>query len=278
MTLGVTKNELYQEVILDQITEKKQIYFARTYRHLRMNRLETILFLVLLVVPALIVLLFFYDELAFAMSNFAGYAFKAAGLSEVQMASSTFIPGLGPSYYLKIPNVQPGYGLILGNLAAALFLVWLFSTGLRKGKPVSVYLSIVFLIHIMTCVFFLLGRDLFPYTASDYADLYVKQEIGIWITFLVLIGLVMGILGRGGILRRMLTVVCLMAYSFLFGAARYIVFLWVLSKFSVLYMPLMFFALGPFFDFLYFVAIYAVCTNSMIRMYDSKRKGDWTWA
>ena len=43
-------------------------------------------------------------------------------------------------------------------------------------------------------------------------------------------------------------------------------------------MPVMFFALGPLFDFLYFVAIYAISVNGMIRIYDSKRKGEWLWA
>ena len=88
----------------------------------------------------------------------------------------------------------------------------------------------------------------------------------------------MGLLGRGGLLRRAFTVVFIMLYSFLFGFIRYVLFLWVLYRFSVLYMPLMFFALGPFFDFLYFVSIYSISTNGMIRIYESKMKGEWLWA
>lgn len=259
-------------------TSKNRIYFARTYRHLKINRPECLLFLFLFILPSLLLLLFFYDELTWLMAMGANHILQASEGLQAEIASGTFLPQLGPTYYLVLPTRQPDYPLILGNLAVSLCLVWLLSTGPRKGRPIAVYLSIILLIHIMACIFFLLGKDLLPYTIEDFSDLYVKQQIGIWITFLVLIGLVMGLLGRGGLLRRAFTVVFIMLYSFLFGFIRYVLFLWVLYRFSVLYMPLMFFALGPFFDFLYFVSIYSISTNGMIRIYESKMKGEWLWA
>lgn len=257
--------------------EKKQIFFARTYRHLKMNPIKYLLFLLIFVLPSVIFLCLFYDELTLAMSNAAAWVIQRAGGPAAGMCSGGFLPKLGPVYYLSLPTVQPGYGLILGNLAVSLVVLWILSTGPRKGRSISVYFSIMLFIHIMTCVFFLLGRDLYPYTITDFSDLYMKQQIGIWLTFLVLIGCVLG-LENGGLWHRVLTVAGVMLYSFLFGFVRYVLFLGVLHCFSVLYMPLMFFALGPFFDFLYFVAIYAIATNRMIRMYDSRMKGEWVWA
>ena len=257
---------------------KRQIYFARTYRHLKANRAECALFLLLFILPCLVLLLLFYDELTWVMTNGAVWMIQQAGGPRAEISAGTFLPRLGPAYYAVLPTTQPDYSLILGNLAVCLGTVWVLSTGPRKGRPVAVYLSIMLLIHTMACAFFLLGKDLMPYTLEDFSDLYIKQQIGIWITFLVLIGLVMGVLGRGAILRRMLTVVSIMLYSFVFGFVRYVLFLWILYRFSVLYMPLMFFALGPFFDFLYFVAIYAISTNGVIRIYNTKKKGDWVWA
>ena len=258
--------------------EKKKIYFARTYRHLKFNRLGSLLFLLLFILPATILLFLFYDELTQLMCFVAAWVIRTAGGPEIETASGTFIPWLGQVSYLILPTTLPGYGLILGNLGISLILVWLFAAGPQKGRPAAIYLSIMLLVHIMACVFFLFGREWFPYSLADYSDLYIKQQVGIWITFLVLMGLVMGILGRGSIFRRILTVVLLMAYSFLFGLVRYTLFLGILYYFSVLYMPIMFFALGPLFDFLYFVAIYSISTNKMIRKYDSKRKGEWKWA
>lgn len=257
---------------------KNRIYFARTYRHLKINRSECLLFLFLFILPSLLLLLFFYDELTWLMAMGAARILQAAEGLQAELNGGIFLPLLGPTYYLELPTRQPDYPLILGNLAVSLGLVWLLSTGPRKGRPVAIYLSIILLIHTMACIFFLLGKDCFPYTMEDFSDLYVKQQIGIWITFLVLIGLVMGILSRGGFLRRIFTVAFIMLYSFLFGFIRYVLFLWVLYRFSVLYMPLMFFALGPFFDFLYFVSIYSISTNGMIHIYESKMKGEWLWA
>lgn len=257
---------------------KKQIYFARTYRHLRFNRLECALFLLLFVLPATIALLFYYDELTWMMSAAAQWLLQKTQGMQAEFLTSEFIPGLGPVHYLSIPTVLPEYGFILANLAVALVLVWALSTGPQKGRPMAIYLSIVLLVHTMACVFFLLGRDLFPYTITEYADLYVKQQVGIWITFLVLIGIVMGILGRGAVIQRIVTVLCVMVYSVLFGVVRYALFLWILTRFSVLYIPVMFFALGPFFDFLYFVMIYAISTNRIIRKYETERRGEWVWA
>ena len=257
---------------------KAKIYFARTYRHLQIHTVGTIVFLLAFLLPMTILLLLFYDELTWFACQAAIYLLHLMEVPWTTVGTSSFLPFFGPVYYVSAPTVFPGPLPPLVNLAIVLCLVWLLSTGPRKGRPIAIYLSITLLIHAMACLFFLLGGDLFPYTLADYSDLYVKQQVGIWLAFLVLMGLIMGLLGRGGILRRILTVLLLMAYSLLFGTVRYALFLGILFRFSVLYMPVMFFALGPLFDFLYFVAIYAISVNGMIRIYDSKRKGEWLWA
>ena len=256
---------------------KKQIYYTRTYRHLKLEPVPYIVFLLLLIVPAVILLCLFYDELTLAMTQGAAWVMHQAGGPEAEIGAGAFLPQLGPVYYLDFPTVLPPPVFVLGNLAVMLGVSWLLCTGWRKNRPISVYLLIVTFIHVISCVFFLLGPEQFPYTVADFSDLYMKQQVGIWITFLVLMGLVMGLV-RGSFFWRVLTVVTLMVYSLAFGFVRYVLFLAVLHFFSVLYMPLMFFALGPFFDFLYFVAIYAIATDGVIRRYDSRMKGEWLWA
>lgn len=258
--------------------EKKQIYFFRTYRHWKIKRLTTVLFLLLFVLPLTILIFFFYDEMTWLLCKGAEWILRTGAKMEPEMLTSVFLPRLGEAYYLSLPTKLPGYGLILANLAVSLALIWVLCFGAKGQRPISIYLIITLFIHVISCAFFLLGRDLFPYTLADFSDLYIKQQIGIWITFLVLMGIIMGLLGRGGILRRVITVLSVMLYSFVFGFVRYVFFLWVLSAFSVLYMPIMFFALGPLFDFLYFVAVYAISTDRTIYIYQTKRKGEWEWA
>lgn len=114
--------------------------------------------------------------------------------------------------------------------------------------------------------------------ADQFSNLYMKQQIGIWLTFIVLSGLVTGFLGNRGYLYKILTFLATMAYSLVFGVVRYILFLYLLQQFSILYMALMYFVFGPLFDFLYFVGIYSIFANKMVKMYDTgEGREDWEW-
>ena len=257
--------------------EKKQIFYARTYRHLQFNLRDCLVFTFLFVIPLTVLFLLYYDELAGAMCyGAAWFLYKVSGVVP-GFNTAEFIPQLGPVYYLGFNTMAPGYGTILTNIAVVLLLNWLLCLKPLRGKPLSVYVQITLFIHMVSCVFFLLGRDIFPYDIEDYSKLYVQQQVGIWVTFLVLIGLVEGILGRGAVIYRVLIMFVVLIYSFVFGTVRYGLFLWVLQQYSVLYMPIMFFVLGPFFDFLYFVMIYTISANFMIKRNDNKFRNDWAW-
>jgi hypothetical protein len=128
-------------------------------------------------------------------------------------------------------------------------------------------------------VFFFFGTSLFPYSATVYSELYVKQQVGIWLCFLLISGLVTALLGTGNVFLRIVTLVGIMAYSFVFGFVRYFVFMYIVSNVSVLYMAALFFALGPFFDFMYLVFIYGMYVEKIIDVYDSDKGRDvWQWS
>ena len=257
--------------------EKKQIFYARTYRHLQFNLRDCLIFTFLFVIPLTILFLLYYDELSGAMGYLAAwFLYRTTGVAP-GFSTAEFIPQLGPVYYLNFVTELPDYGVILINMAVTLLAGGVLFLKKLRGKPLSVYLQIMLFVHFVSCMFFLLGRDIFPYEVEDYSRLYVQQQVGIWITFLVLIGLVEGILGRGAVLYRVLIMFVILIYSFVFGTVRYGLFLWVLRQYSVLYMPVMFFSLGPFFDFLYFVMIYTISANYMIKRNDNKFRNDWAW-
>jgi hypothetical protein len=70
-----------------------------------------------------------------------------------------------------------------------------------------------------------------------------------------------------------------MAYSFIFGFVRYAVYLVLLVKASTLYMAVLFFTFGPFFDFLYLVCIYSMYMNALTKRFDNRKRGaEWQWA
>lgn len=196
----------------------------------------------------------------------------------IYIVETDFEP-LGTISMMDLPTVYPEIGFVLLNFLAMLGIILLLCSGKRRGKPLSIYFTLGLLIHMINCIYFIFAPNYFPYTAFDYSGLYMKQQVGIWITFFILSALMVVFMGNKGLIAKTLTFVCIMAYSFVFGAVRYIVFLYMIQKFSILYMAMMFFILGPFFDFLYLVAIYGIFVNKMVKLYDSdKGREEWQWS
>lgn len=260
--------------------EKQKIYYSRTYRHLQVNKKKSFLFLLLCVFPSVIALFIFYGEISTFVTNFAGGVLNYFVPSiKVSYKWTNFIPLLDDIKIVVIPSVYPGIKLVLINIALLLVAVAFCIRGKMRNHALVIYAMIILFIHMINCVFFLFAGDKFPYTAVQYSELYMKQQVGIWICFLIIIGLVTGILGDGSIFLRIATLAGVMLYSFCFGLFRYIVFLFIMYQFSMLYMATFFFILGPFFDFMYLVMIYGIYVDKLTEMYTTgKRKEKWLWS
>lgn len=259
--------------------EKKKIYYSRTYRHLKIHVAGSVLYLCAVVLPVLILFVLNLNNITHLMSkcavNILGKIYPGIPM---YIREDTFSI-LGTMEFVEMPTVYPQIGFSILNFLVVLFLVIFCCTGSRKGRPVSIFMTIMFVIHIINCIYFIFAANYFPYTAFQYSNLYVKQQIGIWLTFIVMMGLVTALQGTKVLLYKVLAFFSVLAYSFLFGFVRYILFLYIIQEFSIIYMALMFFALGPFFDFLYLVGIYGFFMNKVINVYESaKGKGEWKWS
>ncbi|SCG83810.1 hypothetical protein DW1_2246 [Proteiniborus sp. DW1] len=258
---------------------KDKIYYTRTYRRLKKSLIKSVLYLCLLVIPVVTIFIFNIGNITRLMSKLAvrilGKVYPGIPLYIREDSFSI----LGTIEFVELPTVYPEISFVVLNLIVVLSLVIFLSTGSRKGKPISVYLSIMFLVHIINCIYFIFAANFFPYTAFQYSILYMKQQIGIWLTFIILTGLITGLLGAKGVLYRVTAFFAVLLYSLIFGTIRYVLFLYIIEEFSIIYMALLFFALGPFFDFLYLVAIYGIYMNKMIKLYDTKTgRGEWLWS
>lgn len=259
--------------------KKSRIYYARTYRKLRSGGWKGILFVCILIFPMLFLLLWKCPEISKGMSWLAVKLLceRFRGL-QIQIVESEF-PIIGTISVVELPTVYPGMVEIIMNLLVITGMVIFACSGKRRGKPLAIYSLIVLITHLINCVYFLFGSNYFPYTAYQYSDLYMKQQIGIWIFFIILSGCIIGCLGNKGILYKILAYFGTLLYSAVFGVARYVFFLYILERFSIFYMALLFFVFGPFFDFLYLVGIYALYVNKMTKIYDSsKGREEWAWS
>lgn len=261
------------------MTAKNKMFYSRTYRHLKVNRKNSMLYLLILVVPSIIVLLLNISNISSLMSYLGikvlGENFPGIPMQIVQIE----IIILGVIEYIDLPTVYPEISFTFLNLIVTIILILFVSTGSRKGNITSIFLTIALFTHLVNCIYFIFAANYFPYSAFQYSDLYMKQQVGIWIMFIILVGLLTGCFGRIGLLYKIFMFVGTMLYSIVFGIVRYVLFLYILQRFSILYMALMFFVFGPFFDFLYLVGMYSIFANRMVKLYDSQEgQAEWIWS
>ncbi len=188
-------------------------------------------------------------------------------------------PLFGNISFVGAETTYPEFNMCIISAIVALCIIFLLSILPVKSNPIFIYLILNAAIHLVSSLWFLFGERHFPYTITIYSELYILQEIGIWTAFYIMTVSATGIIGNGGIIYKLLTVAAVLSYSILFGIVRYIVFIFLLYRYSAIYMALFYFTMGPMFDFLYMVMIYAVFINRMIKLYDSRKgKGAWEWS
>lgn len=261
------------------MNKKKKIYYARTYRRIKIETKTSILFTFLLMIPSLLVFIFNIDTITEKMAQISTWVLSQVFPKEFITVMSSQYSFLGTIQYVELPTTYPEFSTVCFNLVLC-FGVFLLMELLKKtGKPLGVFLLYTLVVHVVNCVFFVYGGKEFPYTIGEYSNLYIQQQIGIWIMFIILASLVVGFMGKNAYGYKLLSFAGIMLYSIIYGMIRYIVFLFLLHKFSVLYMALLFFVIGPLFDFSYFVAIYAIFVNKIIKEYEfGKKKGEWKWS
>jgi hypothetical protein len=136
--------------------QKTQIYFSRQYRHLKPNNRERLFFLLMFVLPCLTIFLFFYTKISYGLAIWVKQALSAyIPENSLGIASGDLIPVFGEVYYVQIPSTMPSYHEIIVNLAVSLLLFclcFLYTKKSKGGNPLSIYLSITLLIHIVSCM------------------------------------------------------------------------------------------------------------------------------
>ena len=235
--------------------EKKIIDYSRTYRKISADKKKCAVYIVLLIIFVFLLFWFHVGDLTRIICKFcAAELRKYEPGMYIGIRSETY-PLFGKISYLSANTVYPGIGTSLINAGCSLFIVLLFAFLPCKGRPFAIY------------------------TLTVYSQLYILQEIGIWVVFFVLTVCVTGIMGNKGMGYKLATLFFVMLYSIVFGTVRYMVFVYLLYKYSVLYMALFYFMIGPLFDFLYLVMIYGMFVNRMIKIYDSRKgKEVWKWS
>lgn len=258
--------------------EKKTIYYSRTYRRLGGNTLGCVIQICFLTIPFLLAVLFHMGDLTRLMCKAVRYVFADVCPDIFVFTQTKRYKPYGDISFIAAETVYPDFNMCLCNLLVSAALAALIAAMPWRGKPMGIYLILNICIHLISSLWFLFGGDKFPYTLSQYSELYVLQEISMLLISTVMLGAVTGIVGNGHFLIKLSVSAGYIIYALIFAAVRYIAVLYIMAKYSVIYMAAFYFSLGPLFDFVNMVFFSALFVNRMIRLFGTAAGREaWKW-
>lgn len=252
---------------------KSVILYHRSCRKISGSSRTLIFEFLLFVLPLSLTVLLYYPEITGIVCRNAhdllAPFFPHDALAIIQAPYIT-----GNVSLIDLPSVHPSSLFSAANAGVSLILLVLLPR-IKRAKHVFLFLVVVSFINLVSSLYFTFFPYRFPYEAVDYSGLYIKQQIGIWFFVPLIMGLAVLPLPSTRT-AKIVTLLSAFFYSLLFGTVRYAVFLFILTKASLLYMAILFFILGPLVDFVYIVGIYSLHVTRLAK----KMKGDfafWKW-
>jgi len=252
---------------------KVGVGFHRSYRKLHYGSLSSRIVSHLLLLAFLSGLVYYFlEHLTLIFSGFAAAILKdsISGLRLVQ------IKMLYSQVWLIYGNgMFPSRELLL--LATLLSLIAWFLVILIKRIPLPITLSVkvISTMNIFGCIYFWFFANKFPYDLNAYSTLYISAEIGMWIAVpLMLIFALMPV--PVSVLKKGLLVAATVIYIYIFGIIRYALFLYIIARFSYLWMAFLYFVLGVLVDFVLMIIFYSVFVSLAAPGIYLKR-GIWRW-
>lgn len=257
------------------MAEKNLIYYHRSSRKLpRIKKYVLAAFFLLITVCDFIIILA-YPELTHLMSLTAKYFFSYSipGVP-TEIIDTKFI--YRHVYMLDLPGKYPS--ALFSFISAAISLGTVFIVPKMKfiTKPLTMWIVLISFINFVSSLFFMFFPDRFPYDVAIFSELYIKTEVSIWLLIPLIMTMALMFL-PSNIGQKIGIVTSTLCYSIIFGCIRYIIFLYILTKFSYLFMVLMFFIFGPLVDFIYMVGIYAYYVNVVSNKVKKRDTKIWNW-
>ena len=194
------------------------------------------------------------------------------GLGELPILEKSFL--LDNVHLVGVTGTYPSPLSCLINSIVSLCVVVLLPM-VRKGKNTAVFIVFLAAINFVSALFFTFWPSAFPYTGTDFSELYVKAEMSLWLFVPVILGVALLPL-PSRVVPKILVIVGTLIYSVIFGTLRYAAFLLVIAKLSFIYAALLFFAFGPLFDFVYIVSIYCFYTARLSHRL-KRDEAIWKW-
>lgn len=256
--------------------EKLIIHPHRSYRKLIDVSNGVLLFeFLILSVPLTVMVYFLYPFLTHINCVNANYLL--AGIIPEDFIRIHEVPYLGQVVHiLSIPGSYPTANFSFITAIVSLLILLILPRTKLLPKSISMWITFFLFINLVSAVFFMLVPHLFPYTVDVFSDLYMKTEVSMWLILSPLLAVsVLPLPSR--LISKFFLILGILLLDIVLGIVRYAFFLYMLNKYSFLFMAVMFFSFGPLVDFLYAVATYSIYVSYVSKKIKKELKL-WKWS
>lgn len=254
--------------------KKSQIYYHRAHRKISFSWKTLVIEFFLFIPFCWLLILTVYPSITRLASQFlvewSGSLFPGSASS---LTNRAFVFGsiTTPRILGRYPSPQLAFGVFI------LCLLFIFiATRIRIPKPVALWVIFVCLINLVSVLFFTFFAGYFPYTIENFAELFLKTEIAIWLFVPVIMEVSLLPLPAAKI-TKFLAIFLSLLYGMTFGVVRYVLFVQILVKFSYIFMAVLFFCFGPFIDFIVVVGVYSVYVSLISKKINQDLRV-WNWS
>lgn len=268
--VGMNNNEVKNE--------KKIINYSRDYRHLNRSLAGFIIQSVVVLGVLITGYLLTYNRFSYYISEFAAFILSKISGCDTGIREMDYIPKLGGVYCVTMEGKSPSFSFSLISLIITLILLIVFTQIKTKKKPVMIFFSISLFIHMVSSAYFLIfGANRFPYSLNDFSELYMKQQIIIWLMIIV-VYIISTSLVTHVVWLRIISFAELALISVIFGFVRYIVYMVILAKCTLIFMAALDFMFGMLMDMMIMVGIYSVFMKKASEKFNNRAEVNlWKW-
>lgn len=237
-----------------QQDQQQSVRYHRAYRKLHYGKLglKLLTHLAVFIIIATLILIFL-EQLTKIYSGLAATLIKDKVL-DVGLESI-------PLFFNQISIVNasglfPSRSLLFW-VAVLSIITWIVAVIIKRiPLPIRLGIKVLGFLNLAGCIYFWIWGKHFPYVVRDFSILYLGAEIGMWIAIpLMLMFALLPI--PVPVWKKTLLVIFTLLYTYVFGFIRYALFIYILAKFSYLWMAFLYFILGVFFDFAFMIAFYS---------------------
>jgi len=175
-----------------------------------------------------------------------------------------------------VPSFAPAHSLYPAVVAIAGWVIGLILLmPLSRLTPGRVIGGVASIVSGVSGTFFYFAGERFPYTALDFANVWIRAEFVVWLIIPVLLAIILGTLPLDPAITLLYSTMTLL-YAFWFSAIRLTLFLAFFHYAGLIWLPLVYFLGGFLLDFLYIVSYYSMAVSRTTRILRQRREV-WRW-